>query len=221
MRKIAERQTKHGHTFLLFHSLHFMLLSDSKKLMWPNSPLLVMLQFVDPSVLSPASEESRSTALHDLAQQSDTSDYSVHENLLILAKQLIAHGANVNAVSTSRGDTPLHRACHSANVTNLDFIELLLEEGADPNAQDHLGRTPLGNCIRFAPGAAKFLLNWPTTDVNLTARSGGKSFLARVREAEFYITNEIARPDNPEKVQHQFLLRQWRGIEDMLVERGP
>jgi ankyrin repeat protein len=29
------------------------------------------------------------------------------------------------------------------NVTNLDFVELLLEEGADPNGQDQLGLTPL------------------------------------------------------------------------------
>ena len=46
------------------------------------------------------------------------------------------------------------------NVTNLDFVELLLETGADPNAQDHLGLTPLMCTIEVAPGAAKFLLNW-------------------------------------------------------------
>ena len=181
----------------------------------------MLLQVVDPNVPNALQGgKVKETPLHDLAQQSDTSDYSVHENLLILAKQLIAHGANGNTISTSRGDTPLHLACHSANVTNLDFIELLLKEGADPNAKDHLGRTPLGNSIRFAPGAAKFLLNWPTTDANITNRSG-QSFLARIREAALYITNEIAHPDNNEKVQHQFLLRQWRDIEDMLVERGP
>jgi hypothetical protein len=230
MRKIAERQTKQIHTFLIFHSLHFLLLSDKKKLSWPNSPLLVLLQVVDPvdlKVPDGALQQGElhdlagETPLHDLARQSNTSDNSAHENLLILAKQLIAHGVNVNAVAIKQGDTPLHMACDSAIVTNLDFIELLLEEGADPNAQDHQGCTPLGNTIRFAPGAAKCLLNWPTTDVKITDRYGGKSFLARVREAEFIITNEFARPDSPTKVQHQFLLQQWRGIEDMLVERGP
>jgi ankyrin repeat protein len=49
-------------------------------------------------------------------------------NQLILAKQLVEHGANVNAVET-HGKTPLHRACYSGNVTNLDFVEYLLEEG--------------------------------------------------------------------------------------------
>jgi hypothetical protein len=35
-----------------------------------------------------------------------------------------------------------------------------------------------------------------------------------------YFSDQIARPDNTEKVQHQFLLQQWREIEEMLVERG-
>jgi hypothetical protein len=35
-----------------------------------------------------------------------------------------------------------------------------------------------------------------------------------------YFSDEIARPDNPEQVQHHFLLQQWRDIEGMLVERG-
>jgi hypothetical protein len=172
----------------------------------------VLLQVVDPNV-SDAMQKGGVTAtpLHDLAEQSDTSDYSVHENLLILAKQLIAHGANVNAVATVRGDTPLHKACHWANVTNLDFIELLLEEGADPNAQDHDGLTPLLNTTPYFPGAAKFLLNWPSTDANIATRSGA-SFPAGVREI-------IALPGSPGRIQEQFLLQQWRDIEEMLVER--
>jgi hypothetical protein len=61
--------------------------------------------------------------LTDLA---DPSDYSTHENQLILAKQLIKHGANVNALSQPKDCTPLHNACWVIRVTNLDFIELLL-----------------------------------------------------------------------------------------------
>jgi hypothetical protein len=154
-----------------------------------------------------------------LADLADPFDYFIHENQLILAKQLIEHGANVNALSIPQDETPLHRACYTGNVTNLDFIELLLEEGADPNAQDQQGVIPLMCTTKFAPGAAKFLLNWPTTDANITTRSGA-SFLARVRSliTEFY--DAIARPDNLEKVKHQFMLQQWLTIEVMLVERG-
>jgi hypothetical protein len=71
-----------------------------------------------------------------------------------------------------------------------------------------------------APGAAKFLLNWPiTTDVNITDRSG-KSFLSGVRIAVKFFSDKVALPDNPDRVQHQFLLQQWIEIEEMLVERG-
>jgi hypothetical protein len=198
MRTIAERHTKHYQTFLMFHSVQLLIRSDSAKLSWPNSPLLVLLQFVDPNVLFGDEDvalregEARLTPLHMLSDLADTSDYSTHDNQLILAKQLIEHGADVNAVSNPGGKTPLHHACCGGNVTNLDFVELLLEEGADPNSQNHLGLTPLMLTTPDTPGAAKFLLNWPTTDVDITARSG-ESFLARVRlSVEFFSTNLFA-----------------------------
>jgi hypothetical protein len=144
MKKIAKRQTKYNQKFLLSHSMHLLVWFDSEMLSWPNSPLLVMLQFVDPNVLSgrehePLQEgETRLTPLHHLAKLADPSVYSTHENQLILAKQLIDHGANVNVVSIPEGTsrTPLHNACYCDNVTNLDFVELLLKAGADPNARD-------------------------------------------------------------------------------------
>ena len=70
-----------------------------------------------------------------------------------------------------------------------------------------------------APGAAKFLLNWPATDANITSRSGA-SFLAVIRARIITMLNRIALPVNTEKVQDEFLLEQWREIEEMLVERG-
>jgi hypothetical protein len=221
MKKIARRQPKINQKFLLFHSLRHLLRSDSEMLSWPNSPLLVLLQFVDSNVLfGPfGDEEEMVTPLQALAALADPSDYSTHAKQIILAKQLIEHGANANAVSIPKRNTPLHIACNGGTVTNLDFVEYLLEVGADPNAQDHMGLTPLMCTIQHAPGAAKFLLNWPTTDINITTRSG-ESFLARVRIAVKYFSYKIARPDNPEQVQHEFLLQQWTEIEEMLVERG-
>jgi hypothetical protein len=218
MKKIANRQTKRDQKFLLFHSLLILVLSDAEMLSWPNSPLLVLLQFVDPNVLF-GGEGSTFTLLHMLAERAEPSDYSTHENQLILAKQLIEHGANVNAISIPDSKTPLHNACYGGNVTNLDFVELLLKAGADPNSQDHLGVIPLMFTTPDAPGAAKFLLNWPTTDANITARSR-ISFLAKVRSTIMDISDQITLPANPYQVQDQFLLKQWRGIEDMLVGKG-
>jgi hypothetical protein len=219
MRKIAKRHTKHSQTFMLIHSLHILFRSSSEKLSWPkNSPLLVLLQFVDPNVLF-RDEETRVSLLNRLADLADPSDISTHDNQIILAKQLIEHGANVNAVTISQGESPLHNACHWANVTNLDFIELLLDAGANPNVQDHMGITPLMYTLSYSTGAAKFLLSWPTTDANITTRSG-ESFMAGVRSLITEMYDKVTHPDNPDAVQDEFLLRQWIEIEEMLVERG-
>ena len=95
-------------------------------------------------------------------------------------------------------------ACQGGVVTNLDLIELLVVEGADPNAQDDFGRTPLMYTAPYAPGVAKFLLNLPTTDANITDRSGA-SAQVMVRFLLTTFSNEIA---DPERVQDQFLLQQ-------------
>jgi hypothetical protein len=220
MTKFAKRQTKLVKKGILFHSVHFLVRSsNSEMLSWPNSPLLVMLQFVDPNELFGGEESSGATLLHMLADLADPVDYSTHVNQLILAKQLIERGANVNAVSIPNNETPLHQACFAGVVTNLDFVEHLLEAGADPNARDHKGETPLMYTTPASPGAAKFLLNRPTTDANITTRSG-ESFQSALRRTLEYFLEKVALPDNPETVPHQFLLHQWRDIEEMLVERG-
>jgi hypothetical protein len=220
MSMIALQKTKYSQKFLLFQSLRLLARSDSEMLSWPNSPLLVMLQFVDSNVLFGDDTNGVASApLHSLADLAAPSDYSTHVNQLIIAKQLIKHGANVNVVSIPDGETPLHTACYPGVVANLDFIELLLEEGLDPNSQDRTGMTPLMFTTPDSPSVAKFLLDWPATDANITADCG-ESFLAGVRESIQYFSLIIARPGNPDRVQHQFLLRQWHGIEEMLVERG-
>jgi hypothetical protein len=223
MKKIVERETKQHQVFLLLHSLNLLVNSDSEMLSWPNSPLLVLLQLLDPNVLSGddvslEEGEVRETPLYHLVGLAASSDYSTHVNQLILAKQLIEHGANVNAVLIPYDMTPLHWACYAGVVTNLDIVELLLVEGANPNAQDRWGKTPLMCTVDISPGAAKFLLNWPTTDFNITMPSG-PSFLDVVKKIVKVFSDKVAFPGNPDQVQHQFLLQQWREIEEMLVER--
>jgi hypothetical protein len=101
-----------------------------------------------------------------------------HENQLILAKQLIEHGANVSCIDPT-GQYALHKSMLLGNVTNLDFVELLLE-GAD-----QMRRTIEADTVDvdqpLLAGAAQFLLNWSTTDANITL-SIWASFLARVRD---------------------------------------
>jgi ankyrin repeat protein len=218
MKNIVKRKSKNYQELLLYHSFRLLIQSKAEMLSWPNSPLLVLLEFVDSNVLF-AGEQTRITALHHLTSLLHPSNYSTHVNQLILAKQLIQHGANVNAVSIPQKTTPLHTACFSGVVTNLDFIELLLEEGTDPNAQHAMGMTPLMVTTKLAPSAAKFMLHWPATDINIIPRDG-ESFLFKVRKTIGVLSTAVTFPDNPELVQHQFLLQQWRDIEEMLVERG-
>ena len=54
--------------------------------------------------------------------------------------ELLDRGADVNEKSGIHEDTPLHRACVRNHV---DLAKILLSRGADANAQDREGRTPL------------------------------------------------------------------------------
>ena len=58
-----------------------------------------------------------------------------------VAKLLIEKGARVNATERMVGQTPLHLAVRRADGKPL--VELLLAAGADVNARDKLGKTPL------------------------------------------------------------------------------
>ena len=73
-----------------FESINTLVYSDLKMLSWPNSPLLVLLQLVDPNVLSLddvslEEGEVRETPLYHLVGLVDSSDYSTHVNQLIIA----------------------------------------------------------------------------------------------------------------------------------------
>lgn len=53
---------------------------------------------------------------------------------------LLSQGAAINAQTDRTGETSLHLAARYARA---DAAKRLLEAGADPNAQDNTGRTPL------------------------------------------------------------------------------
>jgi ankyrin repeat protein len=77
----------------------------------------------------------------------------------LVAAYLLEKGADVAAV-THQGTTALHRAAESGDI---DMLKLLLEHGANVNAQqkndEGNGRTPLGSAARFGHGAAvRYLL---------------------------------------------------------------
>jgi hypothetical protein len=222
MKKILRNESPQIQQVILLCSFSLLSqLTPSKMLELPTSPLKVVLQFVDASVLS-SDDGGGATPLHWLANMSDPSKEHTLENQCILAKQLIEAGANVNARAQHawHKGTPLHIACSSYNCTNLDFIQLLLDHGANPNARNSLGSTPLFYTMGYAPGAAKFLLTHSDkTDPDILPNDG-RSFLAIVRSTIAVATSEARRPHNSNSEIVLFQVKQWEEVEKLLVERG-
>jgi ankyrin repeat protein len=77
---------------------------------------------------------------------------------------LLEHGANVAAQERQTGWTPLHAACTgggrgAARQQIAGVRRLLIEHGADVNALDARGRTPLFYAVTETPDVAEFLLD--------------------------------------------------------------
>jgi hypothetical protein len=212
MKKVLLKESRFNRQGILFRSLSILSQLPSERLKLPTSPLKVALQYADTSVMScpgPNMDDGRgSTPLHWLTETSDPSKEHTLENQYIIAKQLIKAGANVNARAQRclYEITPLHNACFTGHCTNLDFIQLLLDHGANPNAKDSNGDTPLHYTMMGAPGAAKFLLTYSDkTDPDILANDG-RSFLAMVRGGIAGCTEEARLPHNPQSEKRLFLL---------------
>jgi hypothetical protein len=180
MTQIAARQTKNNPKFLLFHGMFPLVRCDPEMLRRPCSPLLVMLQSVDPNVLDrpPQTVQRKgSTLLHYLAKSAGHSIYSTHQNQIILGRQL-SNTASTQMVYRFR---TIIRPCtmHAVIIRRPTLTFLVApEKGADTNTQMLEGASLLAMTQGFSPGAAKLLLEWGTTDDG--------SFLPAVRGTVVY-----------------------------------
>lgn len=81
-----------------------------------------------------------------------------------MARILLDHGADVHEGETVHGISPLMAAC---NVENMDLADLLLQRGADVNAQSVDGKTALIRMARLGSlELFRLLLRWGA-DVNI------------------------------------------------------
>jgi len=99
---------------------------------------------------------------------------AAEQNNVKRLEELIQDGSDVNELDWDRGSPPLHFACAAGN---LDAIEVLLEYGAEINAQNKHGRTPL-HCLiseRFDK-IALWLIQYCNADPHIQDKRGVSAY---------------------------------------------
>merc|ERR1719351_334055 len=96
-------------------------------------------------------------------------------------QELIAQGAKLSATMEKTQETPLHLAARYARA---DAAKKLLDAGADANAQDSTGRTPLHSAVAAdAQGVFHILLKNRSTNLNATTEDGTTPLILAARLA--------------------------------------
>ena len=149
-----------------FHRMMKIMLRDEPwRVEQPYSPILALLQ----SGLDLSTLEDKGH-LNSLAQESSATSTSRNRNQVIIGRQLLEIGGeNPNSIYDGH-DFPLFNACYSNQPSNLEFIELLLEHGADRNMES-LGGTAIVGAFDMSLDAIKLLItyehaNCPPIDIN-------------------------------------------------------
>jgi ankyrin repeat protein len=126
-----------------------------------NAGRTALLSFVssdatDLAVLKELLTSGADANLLDGASQLHALDHVAIHGRPEIAELLIAFGADVNAKDNLYGDTPLHYAiafCMEVCISNLEVARALIEGGADVNATNSDGQTPLTYARRRVPNA--------------------------------------------------------------------
>ena len=110
-----------------------------------------------------------------------------------VARYLLSRGASVDK-RTLTGQTALLIACYTSHGTVTEMVSLLLSAGADPNARNNFGRTPLNAHVEFC--------QTPSVECVTALLRGGAS-LDRVRvrswDGHEFAFEETRSPDSDEE----------------------
>ena len=108
-------------------------------------------------------------------------NYGEDETTLAVIQDLLSQGANIQAQMDKTGESPLHLAARFARA---DAAKKLLDGGAEANAQDHSGRTPLHAAIATdAQGVFHILLKNRATNLNARTFDGTTPLILAARLA--------------------------------------
>ncbi len=117
---------------------------------------------------------------------------AVIDNYDPLIRWLLTHGADINLPSGKWGQTPLHAAVIMDRTANARIVKLLIANGANVNAPDSYGDTPLHKAATFAdPKIVRLLLR---AGANPNARAARGETPLHYAAREKFDTTKDRRP---------------------------
>jgi hypothetical protein len=131
-----------------------------------------------------------------------------------IAKALLNAGANPNSSDNHRKGTPLHYACDGSVGSEgwnpelqVKMIELLLKAGAQINAQDKNGATPLHRAVRTRCAKAVQILLKRGADPKIKNKSGSTPFHLAVQN-----TGRGGSGSEGAKVEQQKIIQEFLSL---------